>query len=265
MDFFSAALLGLVEGLTEFIPVSSSGHLILVRQLLHLQTETGLSFDAVIQLATILAVIIYFRKDLWKLGETGFRMVARKPVDLSSKTLGWGIILGTIPAAIFGLLLEKKLDTVFRSPHLVAYALIAGSILFWFAERYARNNKMLDIKSAVKIGLYQCLALVPGMSRSGATISGGLLEGLTRQEATRFSFLLSVPILVASGLKKAYELWQTGVLTALGPDLLLASVIAFFAGLASIHFLITYLKNHTLKAFIVYRIALAIIVLIFVG
>ncbi len=263
MHWITSAVLGFVEGATEFIPVSSSGHLIIVRQLFGIQTDTGLSFDAVIQLATILAVIIYFRKDLALLLRAAFRAATGKSIETATRTMLYGIVLGSIPAAILGLIFERQLDTVFRSVDLVAWALIGGSILFWLAEKFAKQNKFLTVKNAVVTGFFQCLALIPGVSRSGATISGGLLQGLTREEATRFSFLLSVPILVASGLKKAFGLWHTGVLSTLGPDLILASIIAFVTGYFSIRFLITYLKNHTLRVFVIYRVALATAVLIF--
>lgn len=274
-DVVSSAILGLVEGLTEFIPVSSSGHLIVARHLLGLEANGGLAFDAVLQLATILAVLVYFWKDLWGLFMTFLRWVLRRPVpenqtiagEAASRSQLLAIVVGTIPAVILGFLLESHMETWFRGVGLVAVAMLAGSALMWFAEKFASKNinkisNEISIRDGLKIGLYQCLALVPGVSRSGATISGGLLSGLDRETATRFSFLLSFPIIAGSGAKKLLELVKAGALAGIGVDLLVASIIAFVVGLAAIHFLIKYLKTHTMSVFIWYRVAFAAVVLL---
>lgn len=262
MSYFHGLILGLVQGLTEFIPVSSSGHLILVRQFFGGASAGDLSVDAVLQLATVLAVLVYFWKDLWRLFVSFLRLLGKKEVVPQDKTLLYSIIIGTIPAVIFGLLLETKMETIFRNAHLVAYALIAGSALMYFAEKYARQNVSLTTKKGFVVGLFQCLALVPGVSRSGSTISGGLFQGLTRSEATRFSFLLSFPIIFGSGMKKLLELAKSGALHTLGFPLALSFITAFVVGLISIHYLIKYLKTHSLNVFVVYRILLAILIII---
>ncbi|MEN9622196.1 MAG: hypothetical protein RLZZ67_630 [Candidatus Parcubacteria bacterium] len=261
MNLIHSAVLGLVQGLTEFIPVSSSAHLIFVRSLLGENGATGLAFDAVLQLATILAVVIYFRKDLWRLLVSLMRWVGQKEVVETDKTMIKALIIGTIPAVVAGLLLEKYMETVFRGLPLIALTLILGSILFFVAEKYAKGDSTLTLKKGVIVGLFQCLALIPGMSRSGMTISGGLFMGLTREAAARFSFLLSFPIIFGSGLKKLLDLYKGGLIGSIGPDLLLASAIAFVVGLISIHFLITFLKNNSLRSFAWYRIALAVVIL----
>jgi undecaprenyl-diphosphatase len=229
-------ILGIVQGLTEFIPVSSSGHLILAREFLTIHGN-DLAFDAVLQLATILAVAVYFWKDLWGL------LYDWKKLKI--------IILATIPAVVFGLLLEKYMETVFRNVLLVAIMLAVGSFIMLLSEYFSTKDKTLTLKNGFIIGLFQCLALIPGMSRSGMTISGGLFTGLSREEATRFSFLLSFPIILGSGLKKALDI-QTFDLS-FG----LAFITAFIVGLGAIHFLIKFLKNHSLRAFAWYRILLA--------
>jgi undecaprenyl-diphosphatase len=229
-------ILGIVQGLTEFIPVSSSGHLILAREFLTIHGN-DLAFDAVLQLATILAVAVYFWKDLWGL------LYDWKKLKI--------IILATIPAVVFGLLLEKYMETVFRNVLLVAIMLAVGSFIMLLSEYFSTKDKQLTLKNGFIIGLFQCLALIPGMSRSGMTISGGLFTGLSREEATRFSFLLSFPIILGSGLKKALDI-QTFDLS-FG----LAFITAFIVGLGAIHFLIKFLKNHSLRAFAWYRILLA--------
>ena len=264
MDAFSALILGLVQGLTEFLPISSSGHLILAREILGLQTENGLAVDAVLQLATILAVGIYFYKDLLDLVKAAVFLILRKPIDQKAKILLFAIIAGTIPALIAGLLLEKTMETVFRSAELVAITLILGSVLFWVAEKMAKQNKSLSVNNGFLIGLFQTLALVPGVSRSGSTISGGLILGLTREQAARFSFLLSFPIILGSGLKKLMDLQNEQSAEILNLPLFLSFAAAFLVGMLCIHFLLRYLKNHSLNIFIIYRLALAAIVLCFV-
>lgn len=234
-------LLGFVQGLTEFIPVSSSGHLILFRELFGIHGN-DLAFDAVLQFATVLAVLVYFWKDLWAL------LFDWKRLKI--------IILATIPAVIVGLLLESYMETIFRNITLLAFTFIIGSIIMLLAEKNPAQNKELTLKNGLVVGLFQCLALVPGMSRSGMTISGGLFTGLSREQATRFSFLLSFPIILGSGLKKLLDLPE------IHSELVWASLVAFIVGLASIHFLINFLKNHTLRTFAYYRIVVAVIILV---
>lgn len=265
-DIFSAFILGTLQGLTEFIPVSSSGHLILVREFLSITDAHALAYDAVLQLATAGAVILYFSRDLWRLFQAGLRMMGRLPVDQKDKTLLVGLLVGTIPAMIAGLLLEDMMETTFRSPLLVALVLVLGSFLFIGAEYIAerkRTQKSLGVSQSFVIGLFQVLALVPGMSRSGATISGGLILGLSRVEAARFSFLLSIPIIVGSGLKKLAELLSLPEGVSL-LSLAIGAGSAFFVGLFAIHFMLGYLRYHTLWPFVWYRIALAAVVVAFV-
>ncbi len=271
MGYIDAIILGAVQGLTEFLPVSSSGHLLLVRDLLQLPLVGTLTFDAVLQCATVLAVVVYFARDLWGIVLSALRYVTRKPVSEKEKTYLWAIILGTIPAIILGLLLESEMDSVFRNVHLVALALIAGSALMYSAQKYAEKTSPrsvlgessgLTIKKGLVVGFFQSLALVPGISRSGATISGGLLAGLSREEATRFSFLLSVPILVGSGLKKLLEVDFTASGGILGP-LFAGSLVSFVVGFLAIHYFIKYLKTHTLSVFIWYRVLLALVIFLF--
>jgi undecaprenyl-diphosphatase len=268
MNFIEAGILGLVQGLTEFIPVSSTGHLILARKIMGLDLAGTLSFDAILQLATGLAVLLYFSKDIWNI------------IKNRNYKLFLALVIGSIPAVILGLFLSDYMDTVFRGTHVVAIALILGAILFYFAEKKFTGvtpeksstlngvpNRSEEIskvtpKRGFAIGLFQCLALVPGFSRSGSTISGGLFVGLTREVAARFSFLLSLPIIFGSGLKKVFDLYQAGTLAEAESSLIIASLFAFISGLLAIHFLLRFLKKHSLNYFGVYRIILAIIILI---
>lgn len=254
--------MGIVEGATEFIPISSSGHLIIARDILGWNGSNSLSFDAVLQLATVLALVVYFWKDLWRLIKTFFAMILQKPVEHRDVVMIFAIILGTIPAIIGGLLLEKQMETIFRSAELVAWVLLVGSAVMYFAEKFATKDKMLSIGKGFWVGLFQCLALVPGFSRSGATISGGLFFGLNREEAARFSFLLSMPIIFGSGVKKFLEIYHAGLSGASGVELLAGSLTAFIVGLLAIGFLMKYLRNHTLNLFVWYRVILAVVVLL---
>jgi undecaprenyl-diphosphatase len=236
--------------------------LIVARELLGLPLAGSISFDAILQLATAVALICYFWRDIWNI------------ISLKNKNLILPLILGTIPAVILGLLLESYMDTYFRGTHVVAIALIVGSVVFFFAERYNHHlglrrplllnqgGDSVTLKQGLMIGLFQCLALVPGFSRSGATISGGLFNRLSREDAARFSFLLSIPIILGSGLKKLFDIYQGGELATLEHSLFIAAIFAFVSGLLAIHFLLKFLKNHSLNYFGVYRILLAIIILI---
>ena len=269
MDLIQAIVLGLIQGLTEFLPISSSGHLFLIPTVMG-SNDAGAGFTAVIQLGTILAVLIYFRKDLGRILSGWFKSFGdpalRKTPDAR---MGWAVAVGTIPIVILGKLLEKKIDSDFRSATVVALTLIGFALLLWIAEKVAKQERNLEDATpldGLKMGLWQCLALVPGSSRSGCTITGGLFGRFDRETAARFSFLLSVPAIVLSGLYKLIQ--ERGHL--LGSDAmptLIATVIAFVSGYAAISFLMKYLQTRTTAVFIVYRIVLGavILVLLFMG
>lgn len=263
-DTFNAILLGLVQGATEFLPISSSGHLILLREAISFHGAHELAFDAVLQLATALAIIVYFWSDLFKLFRTFLSVVGGKVVEEKDRVLFYALILGTIPAVIGGLLLENAMETVFREPLLVAFVLVAGSGLFAYAEYVfaTRERAPLTVWTGTMVGLFQVLALVPGMSRSGATISGGLLLGLSRVDATRLSFLLAIPILLGAGTKKLFEILAAKGDVSLGA-LFIGAVVSFSIGMLAIHFMLIFVRNHTLWPFIWYRLALALVVVVF--
>ncbi len=260
MTVITAIILGVVEGATEFIPVSSTGHLILLRNFLSISDNSGLAFDAILQFSATMALVIYFWKDILKLLYTFWDSVTRRNVERRDKTLLLSILLGTLPALFLGLILESRMETVFRNVNFVAILLILGSILFWIAEKFSKENKSLTIGRGIVVGFFQSFALFPGLSRSGATISGGLLAGLKKDDAVRFSFLLSVPILLGSGLKKIFEVREILFSGDFGLPLLFGSLSAFVVGLLSISFLIRYLKTHNLNIFIWYRVVLALII-----
>ena len=261
MSMLEAAILGAVQGLTEFLPVSSTGHLIVARDILGISAEHGLAFDAILHLATAAAVLIYFRKDIVRLISTFFKLVSRRDIEKEDKTLFWALFFGTLPAVTLGILFQDQIETVFRTTEFVAYALIAGSVLIWFAEWMGKQNSGLTARKGFRIGFFQALALVPGISRSGAAISGGLLMGLTREKAARFAFLLSFPVILGVGILKLGELSSSGAIVSLGTSLLIGAIVAFVTGFAAIHYLLKYLRSHSLGVFVVYRLALAVFLL----
>lgn len=277
MDMLSAIILGVVQGLTEFLPISSTGHLILAREFLGLESTYSLSFDAVLHLATALAVLIYFWKDFVRLVAAAVRWIKElfhylsvqptsaeiAAADRKDRMLILAIILGTIPAAVLGVLFEDYVGTIFRNSVLVAWALIVGSLLFVFAEWYAKRCEKRNVSPGVgfKIGFFQAIALIPGMSRSGMAISGGLIFGLTREEAARFAFLLSFPIILGAGSLSALRLGFSGILADIGSALVIGAIAAFATGWLAIHYLLKYLKNHTLGVFVIYRLVLAGLIL----
>jgi undecaprenyl-diphosphatase len=265
MDYFDAIILGIVEGLTEFLPISSTGHLTIAEKVLGLQVDdpavTG--FTAVIQMGAILAVIVYFARDIASIARTWvlglFRAEYRGHRDFR---MGWYVIVGTIPVGIVGLLLRDFIKNDLRSLWVVAIALIAWSAVMWAAERAARQDrseKQLTLTDAIVVGVVQCIALVPGVSRSGATISAGLFRGLDRVTATRLSFFLSIPALLAAGL---FELKD-----ALGGDIgvgetIVGTVVAFVVAYATIAWLLRFVAHHPITWFVPYRVALGGLLLV---
>jgi undecaprenyl-diphosphatase len=262
MSAVEAIVLGLVQGLTEFLPISSSGHLRIVPAFLGWE-DPGAGFTAVIQLGTMAAVLIYFRADLWRIALAWLREL-RTPIRRASTDarLGWFIVLGTIPISIFGIAFSSQIESGARDLYLIGSALILFSFVMMLAEHVGTRKRFLDGmngRDGLFIGFAQALALIPGVSRSGATISAGLLRGFDRVAAARYSFLLSIPAVVLSGLfelRKVGEEGSPGVAATV-----IATLVAFVTGYVAIAWLIRYLGTHSLRIFIVYRIALGALVL----
>jgi undecaprenyl-diphosphatase len=266
MSTLEAIVLGIVQGLTEFLPISSSGHLRIVPALLG-WPDPGAGFTAVIQLGTMAAVLIYFRADLWRIAAAWLREL-RVPIRRASQEakLGWFIVLGTIPISIFGFVFSDQIESGARSLYLIGSALILFSFVMLLAERAGTQRRDLtemNGRDGLFVGMAQALALIPGVSRSGATISAGLLRGFDRVAAARYSFLLSVPAVVLSGLFELRDIGEDGgaSIGATG----IATLVAFASGYAAIAWLLRYLSTHTLGVFIVYRLALGVLVLVLAG
>lgn len=266
MGWFEAIILGVVQGLTEFLPISSTAHLRIVPAFAGWD-DPGTAFTAVVQLGTMFAVLLYFREDLWRIGNAWARSIRepelRKEIDAR---LGWFMILGTIPIAIFGLAFKSQIENGARDLYLIGIVMIVLGLVLWAAEVVGtrdREIESLTLKDAMTIGFAQAAALVPGVSRSGATISAGLFLGLEREAAARYSFLLSVPAVVLSGL---FELKDIGSGTgASAGATLLATVVAFVVGYAAIAWFLKYLVSHTVKIFVAYRIVVGVLVLVLVS
>lgn len=262
MDYFTAIILGLVQGATEFLPVSSSGHLVLVQDFLNQDTANSLAYAVVLHLATMSAIILYFRKDIWVLLQTVVRLFGRLPVNQKDVVLIQALALGTIPAVLIGLAFDSIISTYLQAAPVVVGALVVSSLFFMYAEWYYYNHppaSPLTPRSGFLIGCFQVLALIPGFSRSGATLCGGMLLGFTRVEAARFSFLLAIPVILGAGVLKLFELITTGGAIAWTP-LLIGAAVSFIVALTVIHFFLGYLAKHTLWPFIWYKLILALVV-----
>jgi undecaprenyl-diphosphatase len=264
VDALQAIVLGIVQGLTEFLPVSSTAHLRIVPAFFGWE-DPGAAFTAVVQLGTVAAVLVYFRRDLWNIASAWLRSAMareRAPQDPDAR-LGWYIILGTIPIAVLGLAFKNPIEDEFRTLELVGSALILFSFVMLRAETVSRRDRELtDItrRDGLIIGLFQALALVPGVSRSGATISAGLFLNFDRTAAARYSFLLSVPAVVLSGLFELRHVGEGGGASAGATAI--ATLLAFITGYASIALLLRYLVHHSIGIFAAYRIAVGLIVLV---
>jgi undecaprenyl-diphosphatase len=273
LSFIEAIILGIVQGLTEFLPISSTGHLTLAGKFMGLisdkNPEHWTSFIAVIQLGTMLSIFVYFWKDLWNILTEFLQQNLQRRVQYSKQStnskLGWMIILGTIPIVVIGLLFKDMIEgALTKNLYVISGSLIVLAIILAAAEKTAKFKKDIEditVLDSILIGLAQAVALIPGSSRSGTTITGGLFLGLKRDVAARFSFLLSVPAVLASGMLQlkeslAYINYDMAV------SMIVATIVSGISGYLAIDFLLKFLKKNTTFAFIYYRIVLGILILV---
>jgi len=251
-----ALILGIVQGLGEFLPISSSAHLVLVPWLFGWE-DPGLTFDVALHMGTLFAVVLYFWKDWVKL----FKAALSKGAS-DDKRIFWYLVVATIPGALFGLALEKKAETVFRSPLLIGIMMIVMGILLYFADkkREIRTLNTMTLKEAIWIGLSQALAIIPGVSRSGSTMTTARFFTLTREEAARFSFLMSTPIILGAGVLKLRHL----TMASINLPFSVGVITSFVVGISSISFLLKYLKTNNFRLFVGYRFVIGVIVIAFV-
>ncbi len=264
-----ALIMGIVQGLTEFLPVSSSGHLVIVPFLVGSDDAflTSLAFSVMLHLGTLVALLVYFRADWLRLVPAGLAAIRDRSLRGDpDRRLAWLLLASTIPAAIVGVLFNDVIESGFREVGLVATMLVVGGVILFVADRVGARTRRIDdvtFPMAIGIGLAQAFALIPGISRSGISISAGRLAGLDREAAARFAFLMATPITAGAGIFEARKLvtGEAGVDVAIGP-LLVGMVAALLSGLAAIHFMLRYLRTRSLDLFVWYRIALAVVVLV---
>lgn len=262
MDSLQVVLLALMQGLTEFLPISSSAHLILPAQLMN-WSDQGLAFDVAVHLGTLLAVVYYFRADLWQMGTAWGRSLAGE--RSAESRLAWLVVLATLPAVVSGYCFAAMLDTYARSVLVIAATtLIFGALLWWVDEKRVeqRTLSQLSWRDGLTIGLAQAMALVPGTSRSGVTITAALWLGFDRQSAARFSFLLSIPVIAGAALFKGAELSQS-IVEVDWAGLLIGVAVAALSALACIHLFLQLLDRIGMKPFVIYRMLLGMVLLAF--
>ncbi|WP_018742602.1 undecaprenyl-diphosphate phosphatase [Salinispora oceanensis] len=267
MTWVEAIVLGIVQGLTEFLPISSSGHL-RITSAIFFERDAGASFTAVTQLGTEAAVLLYFAKDIWRITRTWVVGIWDRSVRSSlDYRMGWYVIVGSIPIGVFGLLFKDQIRETARNLWLVASTLILFAFVLAFAEYWGRQTRTLEnfrMRDGVVMGFAQAMALIPGVSRSGGTLTAGLLLNLTRETAARYSFLLAIPAVVMSGVLSLEDVFAPaapGTSVPSGAQMIVATAVAFAVGYAAIAWLLRYVAHHTLYIFVLYRVALGTLVL----
>jgi undecaprenyl-diphosphatase len=269
MTLLQSIILGIIQGITEFLPISSSAHLVITPYLLgwHIPAQDAFIFDVLVQLGTLLAVIIYFRKDLYRIIVSVINgLIHRQPFSDPMSRLGWLLVLATIPAVIAGALFKNLVEQAFGSPLAAALFLLGTALLLVIAERLGKRARQLDTITwvdALIIGLFQMVSLFPGISRSGSTISGGMIRNLDRPTAARFSFLMSVPVMIGAGVLAVLDLIKTPNFSMQIPSLIAGFIISAIVGYLSIRWLLSYLVKRPLYLFAIYCVVVSIVVLIF--
>lgn len=268
MTILQAIILGIIQGITEFLPVSSSAHLVITPFLLGWQIpeEQIFPFDVLVQIGTLVAVIVYFRRDLWDIILAVLVGIKnRQPFGESNSRLGWYIVLATIPAAVFGLLVKDLVEQAFNSPRATAFFLFGTALILLVAERAGRRTRDLGKITwldALWIGIAQALAIFPGISRSGATIAAGMLRNFDRRSAARFSFLIMVPVMLAAGLVSLLDLAAVPDLSSFLPAMIAGFIVSAVIGYLAIHWLLDFLGRRPLYVFSIYCAALASLTLL---
>jgi undecaprenyl-diphosphatase len=268
MTIIQAIILGIVQGLTEFIPVSSSAHLVLVPYLLNwtIDPDIDFIFDVLVQVGTLVSVIIYFRKALVAITTSFITGIGnRQPFKDPQALLGWYLIMATIPASVIGLLLKDQVEEAFNNPVATAICLIVTAGLLTASEFIGKRNRSIhkiNWIDALWTGFFQAAAIFPGISRSGATISGGMFRNLDRSSAAKFSFLMSVPVMIAAGLVASLDLFQTPDLTNMLAPIIIGFVTSAIVGYLAIRWLLTYLAHRSLFIFAIYCALLGLIIIL---
>ncbi len=267
MTIWQAFILGIVQGVTEFLPISSSGHLVITPYLLGWKIPEAqvFTFDVLVQMGTLIAVIIYFWKYLWKIVIAVVKgLIDKKPFGSQDAKLGWLVVLSTIPALLGGLFLKDQVEAAFHSVQITAVFLLVTALLLWVAERLSKQMKKMEDLSTLDafiIGCFQVLAIFPGLSRSGSTIAGGILRKLKREEAAKFSFLMSIPVMLGAGVMSINDLLEVPNLTEFLPVVLVGFITSGVVGFISIHWLLKFLNKNKLWIFSVYCVVISLVTL----
>lgn len=262
MTILQAIVYGVVQGITEFLPISSTAHLRVVPALLGWE-DPGAAFTAIIQIGTVLAMLVVFGGDLWRAFLAWGKSLSTRDISSYDAKVGWGVFVATIPIVIVGFLLHKQIETVFRSLYVISGSLIFMGLLMGLAEKFGKKSREIEsvtVKDGLIVGLWQCIALIPGMSRSGSTITGAYFADFDRKAAARFSFLMSVPSITAAGLYEAVK--EREFLTgSLQTPILVATVVSFFVGWAAIKWLLAFIQQKGIGVFIGYRVVLGLVLI----
>jgi undecaprenyl-diphosphatase len=267
MGLFEAIILGIIEGITEFLPISSTGHLTIAEKLfgLSINAPDVTAFTAIIQTGAVIATLVYFRDDIWRIVIGWLQGLTNASKRGRDYKFGWAVIIGSIPIGIIGLAFKDQVEHNLRSLWFVAVALIVWSGVMWLADhtaKQARREENIGWKDTLIVGTMQCIALIPGVSRSGATISGGLFRGFDRVAATRLSFFLAIPALLAAGLQQTVS-QASDISNGVGwSATILATITSFIVAYISIAWLLKYIAKHNFNAFIVYRVALGLLLIV---
>lgn len=268
MDIWEAVLLGIIEGVTEFLPISSTAHLTIAEKLLGYPIDHPdiTAFTAIVQVGAVLATLLYFRKDITRILRAWLQgLQHRKHRSNRDYRFGWAIILGSLPIGVIGLIFKDHIETTLRSLWFISFALLFWSGVMWFADRTAKQNRHeADVtwRDTIIIGIVQCLALIPGISRSGATMSAGLLRGLDRVTVTKLAFFLSIPALLAAGLLQSISQFDNISQGVGWAATLLATAVSFIVAYAAVAWLLKFIAKHSYTIFIVYRLGLGTLLLI---
>ena len=267
VDYLQAIVLGLIQGLTEFLPISSSAHLRILPEVFG-WGDPGAAFTAVIQIGTELAVLLFFWRDIWRIASTWLKSLVKPEYrgHLDAR-MGWFIIFGSVPIVVLGILLKDTIEQDFRSLWLIGTTLVVGGIVLGIADRVGRTDKtlkQLSLRDAVLMGVAQAFALIPGVSRSGATLSMGRFLGYERETATRYAFLLAIPAVIGAGVFELKDVPNGDNLYGWGPTIL-ATVVSFIVGYAAIAWLLRYVSTHSYTPFVLYRIVLGAATLLLVA
>ncbi|HZD56309.1 MAG TPA: undecaprenyl-diphosphatase UppP [Anaerolineales bacterium] len=265
LTVIQSIILGIVQGITEFLPISSSGHLVLTPFLFgwKIPANQAFAFDVLVQVATLVAVFTYFWQDLIAIFWATLRgILEKRPFSTPEARLGWYLILATIPAATIGVIIRVAVENAFESPYAVAIFLLVTAVLLLIAERVGRHNRpmeSLNWRDALTMGFFQILALFPGISRSGATITGGMIQNLERPTAARFSFMMSIPVMLAAGLLATVDMMRIPHVASFLPSFIPGFITSAVVGYLAIHWLLSFLNRHPLHVFAIYCAILGLI------